>query len=357
MSCWLVSPRFDIGFFVAPGILSVLILFLSPDELVYGADLPVWGWVLLVVLIDVSHVYASLYRTYFDREEFQRRRGLYLSVPLAVFLGGVILYTIDGLFFWRVLAYTAVIHFIRQQYGFMVLYKHRSGERDKWELHLDRWLIYMTMLYPLAYWHTHLPRKFVWFIEGDFFSAPVVEVVHGMGWIYLFLITTYLLKEVWFTWSGRPLNPGKHLVMITTALVWYIGIVQYNSDYSFTVTNVVIHGVPYMALVWLYCRRKWMGPAGHSWLQTISRPTWVMGFVGILCLLAFLEEGIWDLLVWGDHPMIFGGIDGAWIDGSELLAIIVPLLVLPQATHYVLDAFIWKLNASNPDLKAYLLGD
>jgi hypothetical protein len=357
MSCWLVSPRFDIGFFVAPGILSVLILFLSPDELVYGADLPVWGWVLLVVLIDVSHVYASLYRTYFDREEFQRRRGLYLSVPLGVFLGGVILYTIDGLFFWRVLAYTAVIHFIRQQYGFMVLYKHRSGERDKWELHLDRWLIYMTMLYPLAYWHTHLPRKFVWFIEGDFFSAPVVEVVHGMGWIYLFLITTYLLKEVWFTWSGRPLNPGKHLVMITTALVWYIGIVQYNSDYSFTVTNVVIHGVPYMALVWLYCRRKWMGPAGHSWLQTISRPTWVMGFVGILCLLAFLEEGIWDLLVWGDHPMIFGGIDGAWIDGSELLAIIVPLLVLPQATHYVLDAFIWKLNASNPDLKAYLLGD
>ncbi len=357
MSCWLVSPRFDIGFFVAPGILSVLILFLSPDELVYGADLPVWGWVLLVVLIDVSHVYASLYRTYFDREEFQRRRGLYLSVPLGVFLGGVILYTIDGLFFWRLLAYTAVIHFIRQQYGFMVLYKHRSGERDKWELHLDRWLIYMTMLYPLAYWHTHLPRKFVWFIEGDFFSAPVVEVVHGMGWIYLFLITTYLLKEVWFTWSGRPLNPGKHLVMITTALVWYIGIVQYNSDYSFTVTNVVIHGVPYMALVWLYCRRKWMGPAGHSWLQTISRPTWVMGFVGILCLLAFLEEGIWDLLVWGDHPMIFGGIDGAWIDGSELLAIIVPLLVLPQATHYVLDAFIWKLNASNPDLKAYLLGD
>jgi hypothetical protein len=357
MSCWLVSPRFDIGFFVAPGILSVLILFLSPDELVYGTDLPVWGWVLLVVLIDVSHVYASLYRTYFDREEFQRRRGLYLSVPLAVFLGGVILYTIDGLFFWRVLAYTAVIHFIRQQYGFMVLYKHRSGERDKWELHLDRWLIYMTMLYPLAYWHTHLPRKFVWFIEGDFFSAPVVEVVHGMGWIYLFLITTYLLKEVWFTWSGRPLNPGKHLVMITTALVWYIGIVQYNSDYSFTVTNVVIHGVPYMALVWLYCRRKWMGPAGHSWLQTISRPAWVMGFVGILCLLAFLEEGIWDLLVWGDHPMIFGGIDGAWIDGSELLAIIVPLLVLPQATHYILDAFIWKLNASNPDLKAYLLGD
>ena len=357
MSCWLVSPRFDIGFFVAPGILSVLILFLSPDELVYGTDLPVWGWVLLVVLIDVSHVYASLYRTYFDSEEFRRRRGLYLSVPLAVFLGGVILYSIDGLFFWRVLAYTAVLHFIRQQYGFMALYKYRSGERDKWELHLDRWLIYMTMLYPLAYWHTHLPRKFVWFIEGDFFSAPVVEVVHWMGWIYLLLMTTYLLKEVWFTWSGRPLNPGKHLVMITTALVWYIGIVQYNSDYSFTVTNVVIHGVPYMALVWLYCRRKWMGQAGHSWLHTISRPTWVMGFVGILCILAFVEEGIWDLLVWGDHPMIFGGIDGAWIDGSELLAIIVPLLVLPQATHYILDAFIWKLNASNPDLKAYLFGD
>ena len=100
-----------------------------------------------------------------------------------------------------------------------------------------------------------------------------------------------------------------------------------------------------------------MGQATHSWLHTISRPTWVMGFVGILCILAFVEEGIWDLLVWGDHPMVFGGIDGAWIDGSDLLVIIVPLLVLPQATHYILDAFIWKLNASNPDLKAYLFGD
>jgi hypothetical protein len=357
MSTWLVSARFDIGFFVAPGVLSVLVLLLSPDALVYGTDLPVWGWLLFVVLIDVSHVYASLYRTYFDSEEFQRRKGLYTTAPILVFLGSVLLYAIDDLFFWRILAYAAVIHFIRQQYGFMALYKYRRGERDKWELHLDRCLIYMTMLYPLAYWHTHLPRKFVWFIEGDFFSIPVAHAVTWVGWMYVGLMVTYLMKEIWMAYQGRPLNPGKHLVMTTTALVWYIGIVQYNSDYSFTVTNVVLHGVPYMALVWFYCRRKWKTQTYHSWLQTISRPAWVMGFVGILILFAFLEEGLWDLLIWGDHPMVFGGIEGAWIDGSELLAIVVPLLVLPQATHYILDAFIWKLNASNPDLKGFLFGD
>ena len=38
--------------------------------------------------------------------------------------------------------------------------------------------------------------------------------------------------------------------MVTTALCWGLGIVVFNSDYAFTVTNVIIHGVPYMALVY-----------------------------------------------------------------------------------------------------------
>ena len=42
---------------------------------------------------------------------------------------------------------------------------------------------------------------------------------------------------------------------------------------------------------------------------------------------------------------------------DALLVLVVPALILPQATHYVLDAWIWKFDGSNPRLREYLFGD
>ena len=43
--------------------------------------------------------------------------------------------------------------------------------------------------------------------------------------------------------------------------------------------------------------------------------------------------------------MLFPG--PAFDPGTFLLALIVPLLALPQATHYVWDAFLWKVKPAN----------
>ena len=77
--------------------------------------------------------------------------------------------------------------------------------------------------------------------------------------------------------------------------------------------------------------------------------------MGILIFLAFFEEWIWDVFVWREHSTVFG----VWnrfvsLEASAGLSLLVPLLAVPQATHYVLDAFIWKLNSNNPDLRKYL---
>ena len=150
----------------------------------------------------------------------------------------------------------------------------------------------------------------------------------------------------------------ENLVLLTTGLTWYVGIVAYNSDFSFTVTNVISHGIPYFALVWVYCHRKWAEAKEESWLHLISRPSWIGAFVALLLVFAFFEEAIWDVLVWGQHTLIFGlRHHSGFIKDSASLSLIIPLLAVPQATHYVLDAFIWKLNSSNPDLKVYLLGN
>jgi hypothetical protein len=351
---WLVSARFDLAFFVGPGLASIAILWLSPAELVARDDLPVWLWLLLIPLVDVSHVYASLYRTYFDGAELGRRPALYAAVPAAVFVVGTITYAADARLFWTLLAYTAVWHFVRQQYGFLALYRRRGGEAPGPDGRIDALLLYASMLYPLVYWHTHLPRKFVWFVEGDFLPVRLAWLSTVAGWAYAAIAVAYLGKEARRWSGGEPFAVGKNLLLLSTAVTWYVGIVAYDSDYSFTVTNVVPHGIPYAALVWIVCRRKWAG-ARSGWLPWICRPRWVGAFVGILVVFALAEEGLWDLLVWGDHPTVFGGRNQlATIDDSLVLPFVVALLALPQATHYVLDGFIWKSGARNPDLKRLL---
>jgi hypothetical protein len=354
-SQWLVSARFDLALFVAPALLSIAVLWASPASLVAQRDLPVWAWVLLIPLVDVSHVYASLYRTYFDAAEFQRRKTLYCAVPALSFLAATIAYSVDAPLFWRLLAYIAVWHFVRQQYGFLALYRQRGGERGAYGARLDAALLYLATLYPLLYWHTHLPRRFVWFVEGDFLPIAAPGLASAVGWLYAAVAGLYVVKEGAKLLAERAPSAGKNLLLLATALAWYVGIVEYDSDYAFTVTNVISHGVPYVALVWIYCRRKWSEPHARGWLRVISQPGWVVVFVGVLVVFAFCEEGLWDLLVFGDHPAVFGGRNHVLsLADSPLLPFIVGVLAAPQATHYVLDGFIWKMNGNNPDLRRLL---
>ena len=70
-------------------------------------------------------------------------------------------------------------------------------------------------------------------------------------------------------------------------------------------------------------------------------------FVAALAALAFAEEWLWDGAVWRDHPALFAFPD---VDVSAWHALIVPQLALPQATHYDLDRYLWRLDGSNPGL-------
>jgi hypothetical protein len=336
---WLFSARVDLGVFLGSAMVSLLALAVGAYFGLLQADKPAWAWMPAVLLIDVAHVYATGFRTYLDLDELKRRPWLYTLVPLFGLTVGIALYAQGELVFWRCLAYLAVFHFIRQQYGWVALYRARLGERDRAGRWIDWAAIYLATLYPLIYWHCHLPRQFQWFLKGDFLSEvpPVVaRLVEPLYWTALAL---YALRSL-YLWLvlGRP-NPGKDIVVATTAVCWYMGIVVFNSDYAFTVTNVIIHGVPYLALVYWYryVRQTQTGrpSRGHAWGLTT--------FLATLWLLAYVEEMVWDRGVWHERPWLFGN---SW-DVPSLKIVLVPLLALPQFTHYVLDGFIWR-RKSNP---------
>jgi hypothetical protein len=306
-----------------------------------GGALPTWGWIAFVIAIDVAHVHTTLFRTYLDREELRRRRALYTAIPIACYLTGVALHLASYQVFWRALAYVAVFHFVRQQVGWVAIYRALAGERSRLDRVLDDALVYAATCWPLLYWHAHLPRAFRWFIEGDFVAAPwLAGAVGPLGAVYAALAALYVARSAQRALAGAPVNVGKHVVVAGTAATWGIGIVLTNGDFEFTVTNVIVHGVPYMALLFAYTRERAREAPGSTTARIAGAG--IAAFLGIALSLAFFEEMLWDRLVWHDRPFLFGGDREAPLLGPLGRALVVPLLAVPQATHYVLDAVLWR---------------
>ncbi len=338
---WLFSRNTDLFVFLGSAVVSLLALWIGARVGVLQDDTPDWAWIPAVLLIDVAHVYSTAFRVYLDKQEFQRRPFLYTIVPVIGLLIGMALYSEGELIFWRALAYMAVFHFVRQQYGWVALYRAKAGERDEFTKWIDRLTIYAATLYPLIYWHANLPRKFWWFMANDFSALPATfaKILAPFYWL---LMAAYLAKALFLGLVKKQFNPGKDIVVATTAVCWYVGIVAYNSDYAFTVTNVIIHGVPYLALIYWYGKTRLAQTPGRSLFRVFAySPVW---FLFMLWGLAYVEEMVWDRGVWHDRSWFFGG---GWEIGAFKI-VLVPLLALPQLTHYVLDGFVWR-RKNNPD--------
>ncbi|HET9623906.1 MAG TPA: hypothetical protein VFP84_21185 [Kofleriaceae bacterium] len=313
----------------------------------HGAAAPEWSWITGVLLVDVAHVWSTVFVVYLDPAEWRRRPALYAGTPLVAFAAGVALYACGEAVFWRALAYLAVFHFVRQQFGWVMMYRARHGERDRLGRWIDGATVYAATLYPLIVWHTRLPRAFAWMKPGDFIAGLPAIVATVAGGLYLGLLVAYVARAVVQYRRGGAVAWGKHVVVAATAACWYVGIVATNADYAFTVTNVFIHGVPYLALVYLYARAAAREPASRTGAaaRLIDRKRGWLVFLASLWALAYVEELIWDRAIWHDRPWLFG----AGHDIGAAALVVVPLLAVPQLTHYVLDGFLWR-RQDNPRL-------
>jgi hypothetical protein len=331
---WLSNAGKEMTFIMAPLILPVIMVLVFEDYFLNTGVNNFW-WVLLVMGIDVSHVYSTLFRLYWDKQTFNSYKKVLVIIPLAAFAVGFLLHSYDSFLFWRVLAYTAVFHFVRQQYGFMRLYS-RKEKPVKWIRWIDTITIYNATLYPLLYWHLHLTGKLSWFVAGDFipFRSEIFSTIAGV--LYTSIIVVYISKEIWLFSQTSAFNIPRNLIVIGTYCSWYVGIISFQGDLIFTLLNVMAHGIPYMALIWIYGEKKASGKFSFG----LKGVAW---FAAILLLLAYVEEYLWDTMVWRDHAGIFPALISP-LNDPIVLSLIVPLLVLPQVTHYVLDGFIWRFS-------------
>lgn len=350
---WIVSARFDLALLGVP--LAVTLALLGATWLgdgLTGDDVPFWAFLLLIVAFDVAHVWSTLYLGYLDRETFARRRWLFLlPIPLTV-LVGYRLHLHSPVVFWTLVAYVAIHHFVSQQWGFVALYKARAGERE--DRFLDKWTLYTGALVPILWWHASPELSFDWFGHGERFlltldpglklDLAVVGVGVGVG---------YALRQVHWARRGR-FNLGKNLWMLASWASWTAGVALIEHPLVVLAAINLLHGIPFLGLVWVRLNRRWEGQAGEpgarllAWLSQ-GRNLWA--FYGVLLVLALGEEFLWEGLVWGHYVSPLWDVERL---DPRLLSLTVAVLATPQIVHYLLDAWLWKLDGSNPDLRPAL---
>lgn len=329
---WLSKPFIDVTFILAPPFLCLFLIFLFQDKLEDIAEkYSFFNWLLFIVFIDVAHVYSTLYKTYFNPKERQKFKGLLIKLPLISLLSGVVLYGIGSHFFWSVLAYIAVYHFIRQQYGFMRLYARFEEKKTS---RLDALAIYNATLFPMMYWFLSSKRQFTWFVEEEFFAFNCPTCLKFLEVLYGLILLTYIAIVVFNYIKYNQFNLQKNVLILGTYLSWYFGIVYFNNDLIFTILNVVSHGVPYIALIYVNQKEE----SHVSFFPRLKTIQGLLVFLVLILSLAFSEELLWEFTVWNEqiqfHP--FENPFEKW------QIILVPLLTVPQLTHYLLDGFIWK---------------
>ncbi len=351
---WIYSPKFDLGAIIGPPVIITTIVLIWGRQIAAIDEIPSWLWIVLVLGIDVAHVYSSLFRTYFDRDEFARRRKLYIVVPILVWGVGIALYALFGpVLFWSVVAYFAIYHFVRQQYGFLMLYRRGEPVGDL-SYRIDQVAIYMATVYPLVYWHTY-PRNFQWFSDFEVVRIPWVWPEYVCRGLYVSSLGLFVGKELLRWYKSGEFNAGKFLLLVATAAAWGTGIILFNGDLTFTLINIVSHGLPYMALIWIYqYRKRAKNDSEGNRLLKLFQLKYVPIYVAALVALAYLEEGIWDWFVWREHADIFGSYH--FTVSTTVLIILVPLLTMPQVTHYILDAFIWRVNKKGKEDVVAVMG-
>lgn len=343
---FLWGPRLDLLAFGGSAALAFALVGAAHLIGLADAGLPAWAWVAFVLLVDVAHVYSTLFRTYFDGREVRAHPVRYYGLPAVLYAGLVVVYGCGELIFWRVLAYVALFHFVRQQAGWVALYRARAGQGrlDTW---LDNFAVYLATLYPVVYWHAHLDRvRFSWFLPGDFVVlSAAARVLPAIQFAWLVSLAAFVVRQLWLYRQTRVFALGKTTVVATTALGWSLGIVATNSDFAFTVTNVLLHGVPYIVLLYVYASKRAAVEPGAVSQERLSLASRILslggaGFVAVLVLLAYVEEHAWDRLVYHERSWLFWGPEFNLTEAS--LAWLVPLLALPQVTHYALDGVLWR---------------
>ncbi|MCA8955438.1 MAG: tetratricopeptide repeat protein [Planctomycetes bacterium] len=327
-AAWILGPIQDLTLFIAtpvlvvPAVLLALLRFESEQirtfVLAFGA---------------MGHNLPGMLRAYGDRALFRRFRWRFVLAPL-VFFGVTLAFALQRSNAIVLLALLwAVWHAWMQVYGFLRIYDARVGSIDRRTAQLDFAMCCTWFGGALLLSDTRL--YYVQEILIDFGVPPMtIGVIHALriGTAVWIAIATgaYLWHTAARARAGAPPNNVKHLLMLTSVGMWWCAHFAMQDVLLGLIMFEVFHDVQYLAIVWLYNRRRVdTDPEVGGFARSLFRNSW--GMIGVYIAL---------VLAYGGFVPIARSAAG-----SDTAAALISTVILTSALlHYYFDGFIWKVR-------------
>jgi hypothetical protein len=336
-SPWIVSRNADLLWFqgsVLAGLLLVGLFMLLPrlDAASYSAAHPAvllllaWG-----VLFDGTHVFGTYARTYLAPDS-ESRAALPGAWSWSIVLSGPAVALLDhalcvpapsllgdaGLLFrsFLLLAYLwAYWHLVRQHYGFLALYRRRSGEAHTERVQLDTIALWAGCLYPYlrfalgdGYARSGLPQTLT-----PALSVALRPWLDGAFASIALIVLAVAIKR------RTQLGP-RHLLVALVVGFHLIVFATLDNLLTITAALTIFHNLQYHRIVWQYERGQGRVPAGG-----------LLRYLACGCLLGVLWYG----------PRIVGV---ALVPGDLARNILLGLGWGVAFHHYFVDGRIWRVR-------------
>ena len=218
-----------------------------------------WLWWVWSIGFDGTHIFATVSRTFLDREARARQRAL-LYGSLAVFfsLGPILVLAGLKALLYLMVGTWAYYHVIRQHYGFMVLYKVKNRDLARFDNLLDRVVLGVTtVLPPFHRFFVHHPEEL-----GLPFSFSTLDPAL---WIILAVTCVlWLARQFQRYCAGDRIDVPKFLLLAAVIPLHWLTF-AYLSWQAAVPTVTIVHNLQYHAIVWFHNRNRYASVAqGHA---------------------------------------------------------------------------------------------
>lgn len=269
---WLDGPRIDLPFYLGGALVGWAALLAHAVAGVPAVTL----YLVWILFLDGPHLWATLSRTYIDREE-RRTRGPLLvgalawaALPIGTLAWGHLTgQRLPWALFLAFVQVWAYWHVVRQHYGFLVLYQRKAGEPAGAVNRIDYFAFYTVMLAPFASFALRHP-----FARRELgLPATPSAIERGLGSALLgatvLAILLYLAKEVRRARGGQPTNWAKNAFLGACVPLHLAALLHPTWSVSIELVAVSIvvtsfHNLQYDAIVWRYGQRRYRAPGAEQ---------------------------------------------------------------------------------------------
>lgn len=314
-SKWIVNARWDLTFFI--GSVSVCFLYYAlyklclflPETSFFHRYAEFIALLIFYSLFDHPHIFQSFSRTHGDPLEFSRRRGLYTYGLSLLILSGFLIKILH----WEVpfeafLNLYGIWHILRQNSGFLKLYKRKAGEDSLYDKLLDFGMLYGSLGIFLFYRLVDTSRKPLEWIPNWGLSFPYFDQIFGS------MMILYGLRQLYLFQQGKVHLPKLLFLSAIIGTSYFVYVLSDPPLGILVALETIYHDIQYQGWIIHFQKRRFAKGIWKKWLR--------------------------NSLLYG---VIFGTltISVMWTSLSQWM--LTPFLML-VAFHYFIDGKIWRTS-------------